>query len=220
MGQNGGGGKENEKVMEMKKPMGYDGTSGFGSKSAPSGRVGAGRRGRKKGVKKEEPEATTSSNSDVLGLFHSETDLGNLGEGEKWVCLKTVVDSGAADTVAPSDTLSWIKLGPSEGSQRGQTWQVVGGKVLPNYGEKEVCGVTEEGGPIEAVYQIADVAKALGSLSRTSDQGNRVVFEADGGYIENLNSGKCTAFTREENVFVHRTWVKKLGKEGFQRQGK
>ena len=74
--------------------------------------------------------------------------------------------------------------------------------------------------------QIAEVSKALGSVSRTCDRGNRVVFEANGGYIENLESGHRTKFNRESNVYVMKTWVKKpasqlatRGTAGFSRQG-
>lgn len=145
----------------------------------------------------------------MLGLFNNEGILSSMGEQEEWVTLDTVVDSGAADSVAPMEMAYWLPLDPSPGSMRGQTWQSACGEVLPNLGERKIKGYTEEGEPVEAVYQIAEVSKALGSVTRTCDRGNRVVFEADGGYIENLASGRKTRFNRENNVYVMKTWVRR-----------
>ena len=163
---------------------------------------------------------------EMMGLFANENDLNSLGEKEEWVVLDTVIDSGAADSVAPVDMASWVPLAPSAGSKRGQTWQSACGEVLPNMGERNISGYSEEGEPVELLYQVAEVSKALGSVSRTCDRGNRVVFEANGGYIENLKTGKCTTFNRERNVYVMKTWVKKpAGQQinrpsaGFRRQG-
>ena len=62
----------------------------------------------------------------------------------------------------------------------------------------------------------------LGSVARTCDKGNRVVFEAGGGYIENLKSGACTNFGRESNIYVLKTWVQRPAghkSSSFHRQG-
>ena len=61
--------------------------------------------------------------------------------------------------------------------------------------------VTEEGRTAKATFQVADVTRAFCSVSRVCDQGNRVVFDSTGGYIENAN-GKKTAFRRGNNVYV------------------
>ena len=39
-------------------------------------------------------------------------------------------------------------------------------------------------------FQCADVTKALGSVSKICSNGNRVVFDDDGSYIENKQSGE------------------------------
>ena len=157
----------------------------------------------------------------VLGLFCSESDLNSLGQKEEWVTLDTVVDSGAADTVAPVEMADWLPVQDSLGAKRGQTWQSACGEVLPNLGERRITGFTQEGEQVEAVYQVAEVSKALGSVSKTCDRGNRVVFEASGGYIENLTTGKRTTFNRDNNVYVMKTWVRRPAgvQAGFRRQG-
>ena len=150
------------------------------------------------------------------------TPLFNLDEGFEWKCVETVVDSGAADTVGPLDLAEWLPLVPSEGSKRGQTWKAAGGEILPNHGEKRVIGMTEEGHEVSTVYQIVEVSKALGSVARVCDKGNRVVFESDGGYIMNLADGRCTQFERKENVYVMKALVRKPvgGESGFTRPGR
>ena len=174
----------------------------------------------------DEEEVACEEAGDLLGLFAGEPLLCNM-EGEydnldfEWICVETVVDSGAADTVGPMELMGWLPLVPSEGSKRGQTWKAAGGEVLPNLGERRMNGVTEEGHQVSTVYQIAEVGKALGSVARMCDKGNRVVFEADGGYIMNLADGRYTRFERKDNVYVMSTWVKRPrnGQSGFQRRG-
>ena len=88
-------------------------------------------------------------------------------------------------------------------------------------GEKRTTGVTEEGDAVSMVIQVADVKKALGSVARMCDMGNRVVFESNGGYVMNMADGRYTKFERRGNVYVLQTWVKRpiAGKSGFQRPG-
>ena len=87
------------------------------------------------------------------------------------------------------------------GSRRGQTYMSAGGEKLPNLGQKRLEVVTSEGNPAKATFQCADVTRALCAVYRIFDKGNRVIFEAIGGYIESP-SGMQTAFRRENNVYV------------------
>ena len=57
------------------------------------------------------------------------------------------------------------------------------GDRLPNLGEKQFDFVTETGMSAKAKYQVADVTRALCSVSRVCDNGNTVTFTAAGGYI-------------------------------------
>ena len=60
---------------------------------------------------------------------------------------------------------------------------------------------TNEGMPANATFQVSDVTRPLCSIARVCDQGNVVVFSADGGYIENIQ-GKRTHFERKNNVYT------------------
>ena len=66
---------------------------------------------------------------------------------------------------------------------------------------------TDEGDCYFGRYQVGAVTKPLTAVSKITDQGNAVLFEKDGGWICNLESGKSTWFPRERGVYVLRTWV-------------
>ena len=80
---------------------------------------------------------------------------------------------------------------------------------------------TNEGKPAMATFQCADVTRPLCSVSKICDQGNRVVFDGQGGFIEN-KSGVRTSFKRENNVYVLEMHSKKPGElaSGFARPSK
>ena len=48
-------------------------------------------------------------------------------EEQGWTCIKTVVDSGAADSVAPTDMAPDIRVEESPGSKRGQAYMSASG---------------------------------------------------------------------------------------------
>ena len=73
---------------------------------------------------------------------------------------------------------------------------------MPNLGEKKFDMMTVEGHWAQATFQVAEVTRPLCSVSKMCDKGNRVVFEMEGGYVENSTTGVRTSFSRENNVYV------------------
>ena len=73
---------------------------------------------------------------EIHSLFDSELDLGSLQQERQWVKIESVMDSGAAESVARPDLAPWIAAEESEGSRRGQTYVSASGDRLPNLGEK------------------------------------------------------------------------------------
>ena len=118
-----------------------------------------------------------------------------------WVKVETVLDSGAAESVAPSSVAPWVKVCESIGSRNGQTYQSASGAKISNEGEKKLHVVTEDGIDAEATFQIADVTRPLSAVSKICDKGNVVVFTQEGGYIQN-GMGHRTFFRRENNVYM------------------
>jgi hypothetical protein len=138
----------------------------------------------------------------MCALFCPEEEVNHLRAEKKWARLEAVIDSGAAESVAPASMAPWVPLTPSEGSRRGQCYMSANGAKLPNMGEKRFTMMTGEGNMAEATFQVAEVTRPLCSVTKICDRGNRVVFDAKGGYIENFATGVQTRFSRQNNVYV------------------
>ena len=77
--------------------------------------------------------------------------------------------------------------------------------------------MTSEGAMLGTCWQTVEVARPLLSVRQIAQQGNRVVFGAIGGEIQNLKSGKTVPFGMEGNVYVLDLWLAPA--PGFTRQG-
>ena len=149
----------------------------------------------------------------VMALFSPEPEINHIKHEPKWVKLEAVVDSRAAESVAPVGMAPWVPRQASEGSIRGQTYLSASGDKLPNLGEKKFDMVTPEGNWAKATFQIAEVTRPLCSVSKICDKGNRVVFELGGGHVEHIATGTKTYFSRQNNVYVMDMWVQDPGGE-------
>jgi len=88
------------------------------------------------------------------------------------------------------------------------------------HGKKALRGYTNEGSEIGIGLQVADVKKALGSVRRMCEAGNRVVFDDEGSYIENKGTGERVTLTKERGSYILSLWVpKKSQEQPFSRQG-
>jgi hypothetical protein len=145
--------------------------------------------------------------AEVGALFCPEVEEVNHVKEVKWAKLEAVVDSGAAESVAPSSMAPWLPTVPSEGSRRGQCYLSASGTKLENKGEKQFDMVTAEGNWGQATFQVAEVTRPLCSVTKICDRGNKVVFEKDGGYIYNYATGVQTRFGRQNNVYVMEMYV-------------
>ena len=117
--------------------------------------------------------------------------------------------------------------------KKGVTYELANGDRISNLGEKEFKGVTSEGKERGMIAQVVDVTQNLMSVSRCIEEGNRVVFDEEGSYVEDKESGEVNWLHKEGGLWTWRMWVKteqgqednqekkeELGKEGdFQRRG-
>jgi hypothetical protein len=115
--------------------------------------------------------------------------------------IRFTVDSGAAETVCrKTDAEDFpIILGGNESMTK---YIMPNGEIVENDGEKHLKVKTAEGEKFIVRTQLTDVRKPLMSVSKVCDEGNRVIFEENGGFIENKKSGQRTNFLREGNVSV------------------
>ena len=95
-----------------------------------------------------------------MALFSPDLEVNHIKGEPRWEKLEAVVDSGAAESVAPESMAPWVPMKASEGSKRGQTYMSASGAKLPNLGEKQFDMVTGEGIWVQATFQVAEVTLA------------------------------------------------------------
>jgi hypothetical protein len=140
-----------------------------------------------------------------------------------WRCIRTVIDSGASDSVAPPSLAPEVAIMPSPGSMRGQTYSgaVKGARDLANKGEKYLCMVTRDGIETTAKWQIVDVNRPLSAVRRMCKQGNRVIFGLHGGVVQNIETGVEIPFEVENEIYTMELWLPpnaSTADQGFRRQ--
>ena len=91
--------------------------------------------------------------------------------------------------------------------------------TIPNLGEQRLEVQLDGGEESLFKYQIADVSRALNSITEIcegghADYGHHVVFGRRGGVIVNLETGKQTPFEREKNIYCLDYWVKPFTRQG------
>ena len=132
-------------------------------------------------------------------------------EDGNWELLEAAVDSGATEHVMPDQLLTSIPTVPSTASRRGVEYEVANGQRVPNEGEKRFNAITDDGVDKKVVMQVCDVNQGLLSVSKMTAAGNRVVFDEEGSYIEDRNSGKITWMEKRNGMFTLKLWVPKPG---------
>ena len=139
-----------------------------------------------------------------------------------WVKVQSIMDTGAAKSVAPPSLACHLPIAETPESRRGAHFQTAGGGKLVNQGERTVPCWTNVGQAVEMKYSIADVVRPLNAVSQICDRGNEVTFTAEGGYIWNKATNNVVEFPRERGVYVLDTWLQmpreSVKESGFTRQ--
>ena len=151
-------------------------------------------------------QAVTTPDLHFLGRGGDSEDGGihHVHDHEMWEEVCAIMDSGAADSVAPPAIARCVPIKESKGSLAGQKYFTADGSRLPNQGEKTVLAYTAEGKPVKMVYQIAEVTKPLNSVGRICDKENVVAFGKSGGYILNLWTHEKTPFVTKGSMSSRR----------------
>ena len=134
-----------------------------------------------------------------------------MGQSREWEEVEMAVDSGASETVMGPEMLEGVETKESLASRRGVEYEVANGIRIPNLGEKQFKGITDEGLPRNLRVQVCDVNKPLLSVSKIVQGGNRVVFDGSGSYIEDKASGERMWLQEKGGMFMLKMWVKNDG---------
>ena len=129
---------------------------------------------------------------------------------EQWVAVEFAVDSGATDTVMNEEALECVETKPGPAFQKGVEYEVANGIKIPNEGEKEFTGISNEGVTRTMKAQICAVTKSLLSVKRIVGSGHRVVFD-DESYIEDKATGERMWLEEKEGMYVVQVWIKNDG---------
>ena len=114
------------------------------------------------------------------------------------------MDSGASVTVIDEDQ---VRAVTASNARPDVKYEVADGSQIPNLGEKAFGAVTDNGLFRNMSAQVADVNKALLSVSRIVKAGNRVVFDSDGSYIEHKTTGEWEPLEEKGGIYTLKVWV-------------
>ena len=143
-------------------------------------------------------------------------------DGE-WMCVESIMDSGAVNHAAPPEVAPHVEIKPSAGSVAGKMYSMADGNTKPNLGEKPMDFIATDGKGAHQVYQMAQISKPLTSVGEICDKRNRVVFGSSGGFIYNLDTHRVIPFHRKNKLYAMNQWVrlkKNPTDEPFHRPGK
>ena len=128
---------------------------------------------------------------------------------EEWTEIELTADSGACDNVMPKSLCEHINIIPSVHSRAGVEYEVANGETIPNLGQRDCLLWTENAGsPKQLTMQVADVHKALLSLSRCADMGFESRLGRQAGCLIDTSTGEIIPLVRKGNLYVLRTWVR------------
>ena len=147
------------------------------------------------------------NNLNILETVEPE-GINTLGDLE-WEEIELAVDSGATETVIGEEALKSVKLLEGSAFKRGVQYEVANGIRIQNLGEKKFTGWTSEGLGREITAQVCEVNKALLSVSKIVAAGNRVVFDPEGSYIEDMNSGEKVWMKSQGGMYMIKMWVQR-----------
>ena len=101
----------------------------------------------------------------------------------EWEEIEMAVDSGASESVVSEDMLQGVETVEGYAKKKGIQYEVADGALIPNLGEKKFVAVSDAGVARQMKAQVCEVNKALLSVHRVVQAGNRVVFAASGSYV-------------------------------------
>ena len=125
-----------------------------------------------------------------------------------WEEIDMAIDSGATETVVGEGMLESIETVEGEAYRKGVQYEVASGTLIPNLGEKRFVAMGEGGQLRKMKAQVCEVNKALLSVKRVVQAGNRVVFDKDGSYVEDTYTGERMPLREEGGMYMLKLWVK------------
>ena len=128
-----------------------------------------------------------------------------------WEEIELTVDSGAGETVVPEGLVNSVEIKEGAASKSGVQYECANGERIPNLGEQKFMAYTQEGCQKRIRAQVCEVTKALLSVRRLVEAGNRVVFEEGGSYIEDIYRKERMYLQEKHGMYTLKVWTKGTG---------
>ena len=132
-----------------------------------------------------------------------------------WEELEFAVDSGASETVVGPHMIFSAETRDGPASRRGVCYEVANGIKIANQGEKRFLGTSEEGVNRSIKAQVCDVNKGLLSVRRIVKLGHKVIFDANGSYIQHVKSGERMRLVERKGMYMLKLWTRAQPRTGF-----
>ena len=89
------------------------------------------------------------------------------------------------------------------------------GTLIPNLCEKKFIAVSDNGVARQMRAQVCEVNKALLSVHRVVQAGNRAVFAASGSYVQDEQTGETMELEEKGGMYMLKLWVEAQGFSGL-----
>ena len=140
--------------------------------------------------------------------------LKSMEEAPEWEVLEMAVDSGASESVASDEMITSVETVEGDAMRKGVRYEVADGTLIPNLGEKKFVAVSDGGVMRHMKAQVCDVNKALLSVHRVVQAGNRVVFSASGSFVQDEQTGERMPPKEKGGMYMLKLWAKAQGFSG------
>ena len=119
------------------------------------------------------------------------------------------VDSGAGVTIMPTEMCTRVPLRETADSRAGTTYRAASGHPVPDLGSRTFDAKTTHSQNRRLTCKVGPVRKMLLSVTDMLSKGNRVVFDPQGSYAENIATGDWTPIEQKNGIFIMKLWVKR-----------
>ena len=127
-----------------------------------------------------------------------------------WEPITITIDSGAGNNVAPKLAFPSVEMQQNEDSRNGRYYTTANGKPAYVLGEKVVLIRSKEGALKKMKFQMCDVTRVLGSVSKITKANNEVNLDKTGGKIVDGNGDEIKVEI-ENGVYVVKAFAKTAG---------
>ena len=152
---------------------------------------------------------------ETLNFFVEATEIMALEESNEWTEIMFIVDSGAGTIVMRMEMIPECVLEHSDDSRKGVMYEVANDIKIPARGQNTFVVNTPTGAQRRVCAQIADVNKALLSVSQMCEREHRVIFDSAGSFIQDKQTGKLIPFEKRGSTYSLRCLIRKDGSGGL-----